>query len=63
MRSTGTLTIRRALQVRSNPVPVGKHTCLRILGYYVNPGLLRRVQNCEILQCERFAVRGGPASQ
>ncbi|MDR0936791.1 MAG: hypothetical protein LBM98_08935 [Oscillospiraceae bacterium] len=26
MRSTGTLAIRRALQVRSNPVPGGQHT-------------------------------------
>ncbi|MDR0937126.1 MAG: hypothetical protein LBM98_10635 [Oscillospiraceae bacterium] len=50
MRSTGKPAIRRALQVRSNPVPGGQHTsyvlrltCLRIVNYYVNPGLLRRI--------------------
>ncbi|MDR0935620.1 MAG: hypothetical protein LBM98_02935 [Oscillospiraceae bacterium] len=62
LRSTGTLAIRTRLQVRSNPVPGGQHT-VRIAGLYVNPGLLRRIQICEILQCERFAVRGGPTSQ
>ncbi|MDR0935555.1 MAG: hypothetical protein LBM98_02600 [Oscillospiraceae bacterium] len=36
------------LQVRSNPVPGGQHTTLRIAGYYVNPGLLRRISMVRI---------------
>ncbi|MDR0936424.1 MAG: hypothetical protein LBM98_07095 [Oscillospiraceae bacterium] len=48
MRSTGKPAIRRTLQVRSNPVPGGQHTSQRILGTYVNPGLLRRISSVRI---------------
>ncbi|MDR0937007.1 MAG: hypothetical protein LBM98_10030, partial [Oscillospiraceae bacterium] len=33
----------------------------RYVCYAPGTGLPRRLQICEILQCEHFAVRGGPA--
>ncbi|MDR0937113.1 MAG: hypothetical protein LBM98_10570 [Oscillospiraceae bacterium] len=51
MRSTGKPAIRRTLQVRSNPVPGGQHTSQRILGAYVNPGLLRRISLTTYRKC------------
>ncbi|MDR0935518.1 MAG: hypothetical protein LBM98_02415 [Oscillospiraceae bacterium] len=38
------------LQVRSNPVPGGQHT-VRIVGVYVNPGLLRRISSTTYRKC------------
>ncbi|MDR0937065.1 MAG: hypothetical protein LBM98_10330 [Oscillospiraceae bacterium] len=37
--------------MRSNPVPGGKHTSLRIADDYVNPGLLRRISSTTYRKC------------
>ncbi|MDR0935363.1 MAG: hypothetical protein LBM98_01630 [Oscillospiraceae bacterium] len=62
MRSTGTPTIRRTLQVRSNPVPGGQHTVYVSQDYYVNPGLLRRISLTTYRKCGGGFAKTGLAS-
>ncbi|MDR0935676.1 MAG: hypothetical protein LBM98_03220 [Oscillospiraceae bacterium] len=56
MRSAGKPNIQRGLGAKQSSSTSRRYVC-----YAPGTGLPRRLQICEILQCERFAVRGGPA--